>query len=501
MISACSKTETLQGRPCSHKGEQGLPCALLFLCKLTFHTQNGYCRPLFQLPYMQKTSIIVKRCASDQVCRGYWLRKKYQFSMQYERTTLQNGLRLLMAPMPGMRSASISFFFTVGSRYESNTNAGISHFLEHMLFKGSKKYPSARLISEAIEGVGGVFNGSTGKELTTYSARVPSEHLLEVMHALADMVRHPRFDPIEIEKERSVIIEELSSTHDDPQEWVSLLIDQAMWPGLPLGRDDAGFVETVAKIQRRQMLDYLAEYYRPNSLIISVAGKIDPAVITQKSKRLFGEWEPREHRKWTECRPPADTSPIVLIEKETEQVNLGIAYSSPDYYTLMLMNAILGDGMSSRLFQSIREEQGLAYDIGSYFNSYAETGNFVVSAGVDPSQVEPAIRAIMCELTRICTTSVPTDELDRIKAYVRGGMVLGLEGTSQVASWLGSQESLRDKILDVDEIIAHIESVTSQDIQRVAQICFAPQWRRLALIGPCEPAQAESIGKLLRSGD
>jgi predicted Zn-dependent peptidase len=411
-----------------------------------------------------------------------------------------------MAPMPGMRSASISFFFTVGSRYESNTNAGISHFIEHMLFKGSENYPSARLISEAIEGVGGVFNGSTGKELTNYSARVPGEHLPAVMDVLADMVRHSLFDPIEIEKERSVIIEELSSTHDDPQEWVGLLIDEAMWPRLPLGRDDAGYIETVSKIQRPQMIDYLDEYYRPNSLIISVAGNIDPAKITEISQRLFGEWEPREHTKWTKCIPPADTLPILLIEKETEQVNLclgtlGIAYSSPDYYTLMLINAILGDGMSSRLFQTIREEQGLAYDIGSYFNSYAETGNFVVSAGVDPSQVEPAIQAIVSELTRICATPVPADELDRIKAYMRGGMLLGLEGTSQVASWLGSQESLRGKILDIDEIIAHIDAVTTQDIQRVAQTCFAPQWRRLALIGPCEPTQAEYMGKLLRSGD
>jgi predicted Zn-dependent peptidase len=426
--------------------------------------------------------------------------------MQYERTTLQNGLRLLMAPMPGMRSASISFFFTVGSRYESNTNAGISHFIEHMLFKGSKKYPNARLISEAIEGVGGVFNASTGKELTHYSARVPGEHATAVLDVLADMVHHSLFDPVEIEKERSVIIEELSSTHDDPQEWVGLLIDEAMWPRLPLGRDDAGYIETVSNIQRQQMLDYLDEYYRPNSLIISVAGNIDWACIVEKCKRLFSRWEPREHATWTKCLPPTNTSPVLLIEKETEQVNLclgtlGIAYSSPDYYTLMLINAILGDGMSSRLFQTIREEQGLAYDIGSYFNSYAETGNFVVSAGVDPLQVEAAIRAIVHELSSLCTTPVPTDELDRIKAYIKGGLSLGLEGTSQVAYWLGSQESLRGKIFDVDEIIAHIENVTARDIQRLAQTCFAPQWRHLALIGPYEPMQAKFLGTLLNSGD
>ena len=425
--------------------------------------------------------------------------------MQYERTTLQNGLRLLMAPMPGMRSASISFFFNVGSRYESNANAGISHFIEHMLFKGSKKYPNARLISEAIEGVGGIFNASTGKELTHYSARVPGEHATAVLDVLADMVHHPLFDPVEIEKERSVILEELSSTHDDPQEWVGLLIDEAMWPRLPLGRDDAGYIETVANIKRQQMLDYLDEYYRPNSLIISVAGNINTSCIVEKCERLFSKWEPRQHASWTKCLPPTDTSQVVLIEKETEQVNLclgtlGIAYSSPDYYTFMLLNAILGDGMSSRLFQTIREEQGLAYDIGSYFNSYAETGNFVVSAGVDPSQVEPAIRAIVNELSRLCTTPVPTDELDRIKAYIKGGLFLGLEGTSQVASWLGSQESLRGKILNLDEIIAHIENVTAQDIQRLAQTCFAPQWRHLALIGPYEPTQEKSLRTLLNSG-
>jgi predicted Zn-dependent peptidase len=408
--------------------------------------------------------------------------------------------------MPGMRSASIAFFFTVGSRYESNAQAGISHFIEHMLFKGSQHYPTARLISEAIEGVGGVFNGSTGKELTNYVARVPGEHVVAVMHVLADMVRRPLFDPLEIEKERSVILEELSSTRDEPQEWVGLLIDEIMWPGLPLGRDDAGFEETVAKITRQQMLDYLDEFYRPNSLIISVAGNINEAEIIALTEQLFGDWQAGDHAPWMESLPPLDATPIALVKKETEQVNLclgtlGIAYSSPDYYPFILINAILGDGMSSRLFQNIREEKGLAYDIGSYFNSYYETGNFVVSAGIDPSQVEPSIKAIVSTLTELCEIPVPLDELERIKAYVRGNMVLGLEGTQQVASWLGSQECLRGHVIDVDEMVAHVDAVTPQDIQRIAQTCFAPQWRRLALIGPNDARRAGHFRKLLRGGD
>ncbi len=425
--------------------------------------------------------------------------------MQYKRTTLDNGLRLLTAPMPNMRSASIAFFFTVGSRYESRQVAGISHFIEHMLFKGTRQYPTARHISEAIEGVGGSFNGSTSKELTSYTARVPGEHLGEVMHVLADMICQPLFEPEELEKERNVIIEELRSTKDDPQEWVSLLIDETMWPDLELGRDDAGFEETVTRLQREQMLAYLDEYYRPNGLVVSIAGNINEEQVLDLVSTLFGDWLPGTQRPYATCLPPVDATPVAIINKATEQVNLclgtlGISYASPDYYAFMLTNAILGDGMSSRLFQNIREERGLAYDIGSYFNSYAETGNFVVSAGIDASQTEAATGAIIQELARLCETPVAFDELARIKAYIRGSMVLGMEGTHQVASWLGSQESLRSDILDIDRMIALVEAVTPRDIQRIAQTCFAPEWRRLAIIGPCKSKQAERLGKLLQGG-
>jgi predicted Zn-dependent peptidase len=422
--------------------------------------------------------------------------------MKYERTTLKNGVRLVTTYMPAMRSASIAFFFATGSRYEKHDVVGISHFIEHMLFKGSRSYPSAKLISEAIEGVGGNFNGCTGKELTSYTARVPGEYVSVVMNVLADMVRHPLFDPTEIEKERAVIIEELSATRDDPQEWVSLLIDEIMWPGLPLGRDDAGSIESVTQLQCQQMLDYLSTYYRPNSLVISIAGNIDQQQIIQLTDELFHDWEAGSVQSWTDSFPPRSVAPIRMIKKETEQTNLclatlGISYASADYYPFLLINSLLGDGMSSRLFQSIREEQGLAYDIGSYFNSYYETGNLVVSAGIDPSHTKEAISAIVSELARLCNELVPNDELERIKAYVCGGVLLGLEGTQQVASWLGSQECLYKRIRDVDEVIANINAVSAQDIQRVAQVCFAPEWRRLAIIGPEDTKQAKSLERLL----
>jgi predicted Zn-dependent peptidase len=236
--------------------------------------------------------------------------------------------------------------------------------------------------------------------------------------------------------------------------------------------------------------------------VISIAGNIDTQEIIRNVEQLFGDWQARDQPRWQESLPPVHAPRVRMIQKETEQTNiclatLGTSYASPDYFTLLVMNALLGDGMSSRLFQSIREEQGLAYDIGSYFNSYYETGNLTISAGVDPSHTEETITAIVTELTRLCDETVPGDELVRIKAYVKGGMVLGLEGTQQVASWLGSQESLRHQIRKIEEIIAHVEAVTEQDIQRVARACFAPEWRRLAIIGPDDPRRAEHFGKLL----
>src|SRR5579875_121852 len=254
--------------------------------------------------------------------------------MNYERFVLPGGLRLLTTQMPGMRSASVAFFFSVGSRYEPDAIAGASHYIEHMLFKGSRHYPTARLVSEAIEGVGGVFNGSTSKELTSYTARVPAEYLPVVMRVLADMVRYPLFDPVEVEKERGVIIEELSSTQDDPQEWVNLLADEVMWPDLPLGRDDAGTIETVSNLQRQQMLDYLHAHYRPNALVLSVAGDIDHQQVVQLVEKLFHDWEPGNVPGWHESFPPLHTPPVRIIEKKTEQTNiclatLGVAFDSP----------------------------------------------------------------------------------------------------------------------------------------------------------------------------
>jgi predicted Zn-dependent peptidase len=321
----------------------------------------------------------------------------------YEKTTLPNRVRVITAEMPHVRSVSTALFFGVGSRYESPQIAGVSHFIEHMLFKGSARYPTAQAISEAIEGLGGVFNGGTGKELTGYTAKVSSDHFVDALDVLIDMVRHPLLDPQELEKERRVIVEELNMYKDSPQEWVQVLIDETIWPNLPLGRDEAGTKETVESITRDQMRAYLAAHYLPNNLVVSIAGKIGHQQVVAEVEKRLSDWQPGEVPHWEPCLPPRQVPRVRLEHKRTEQANVclatpGVSHGNPARYALALLNGVLADGMSSRLFQEIRERQGLAYDVGSDIESYYETGALVIYAGVDPERADATIRAILAEL-------------------------------------------------------------------------------------------------------
>ncbi len=412
----------------------------------------------------------------------------------HEKTTLPNGVRVVSAEMPHVRSVSTALFFGVGSRYETLEEAGMSHFIEHMLFKGSERYPTAQHISEAIEGIGGVFNGGTGKELTGYTAKVSSDHFADALDVLIDMVTHPLFDPQELEKERRVIIEELNMYKDSPQEWVQVLIDETMWPNLPLGRDEAGTKESVERITRSQMRDYLAAHYLPNNLVVSVAGKITHQQVVDEVAQRLSEWQPRESPRWEPCYPPRDVARARLEYKRTEQANIclatpGVSHHDPARYALSLLNGVLADGMSSRLFQEIRERQGLAYDVNSEIESFYETGLLIIYAGVDPERTDATVRAILAELARLREEPVPEAELRRIKEYAKGRMVLRMEETHQVASSLGGEEILRNSITELDDALASVEAVTAEEMQQLSARLFQEPDLRLALIGPLKDAK------------
>lgn len=394
--------------------------------------------------------------------------------------------------MPHTRSVSIGFFIGVGSRYESDEQSGVSHFIEHMVFKGTAKRPTARDIAVAIEGIGGLFNASTGLEASTYWAKVAQPHLDIAIDVLVDMLRHAKFEPEEINRERRVIIEEINLTLDTPDSLVHLLINELVWPNHPLGRDIAGTKESLSTLDREDLLTYLKYHYQPNSTVVSVAGNVEREAVVGKIATFLGDWAMGEAASSYRPAENDQVEPRLRIHyKETEQAHLclsvpGIPRDHPDRFKLRLLNTVLGEGMSSRLFTEIREKRGLAYSIYSYISAVNDTGAVGVYAGVDPRRVEDAIRAILMEWDKLRQESVPADELAKAKEFIKGRLLLQMEDSFSVAAWVGHQEVLSPEVLTVDEVIEAIDAVAATDIQRVAQGLFLGEGLNLAVVGPFE---------------
>ena len=407
---------------------------------------------------------------------------------QYHRVVLPNGLRILVAPMPHTRSATVGLFFGTGSRYESYEQAGIAHFFEHMLFKGSAQYPSAQVIAETIEGVGGILNAGTDKELTVYWAKVASAHLPKSFGLLTDMVRAPLFDEEEVVKERRVVLEELNAIVDSPGDWAAVQLEALLWPDDPLGWETVGRRDTIMAFTRADLQDYLARSCGRRNLVVSVAGDVDVDwVVKQTAAELNQNGSPPP--QWSRANLANGQPLVALDERPTEQCYLllgghALNHADPDRFTLALANAILGEGMSSRLFLEVRERQGLAYDVHSGISQFYDTGAAVVSAGVDPARAPAAIAAILREVDRLRQEAVPAGELRKIKEFVKGRLWLGLEDSRSVAGWYAAQELLRGEILTADEVVERVEAVTAADILRVAQRVYGPGWLNLSVVGP-----------------
>jgi predicted Zn-dependent peptidase len=421
--------------------------------------------------------------------------------MDYRKTTLPNGLRLLTREMSHTRSASIMFFFNVGSRHENETEAGLSHFVEHMCFKGTARRPQAQDISATIEGVGGILNAGTNQESTLYWAKVAQPHFSLALDLLVDMLRHSKVDAKEVEKERSVILEEIHMTYDNPGDLVSLLIDQTLWPGHPLGRDIAGYENTVAGFTHEDLVSFASRHYTPDNCVISVAGNVSHAGVLDEVTRLLGDWQGESTGAYLPVTE-TQTAPRVKVHyKAVEQANLclalpGLRQDHPDRFIQGAMNTILGEGMSSRLFLEIREKHALAYDVHSFLNRFRDTGSTVVFAGVDPKRTGQTIQAILDEVERLRQVPVPESEITKAKEFTKGRMLLGLEDSRAVAGWLGGQELSSGRILSVDEVVASIEAVTAADIQRVARDLFTPEKLNLAIVGPFK--KETQFAKLLK---
>jgi predicted Zn-dependent peptidase len=409
----------------------------------------------------------------------------------FEKVTLDNGLRLVAETMPNARSVAISFFVGTGSRYETDEQAGISHFIEHVCFKGTEKRPTATDVTTVIEGVGGMLNAGTDKELTIYWCKVAIPHFLSALDVMADILLNSKFDPMEIEKERQVIIEEINMSLDSPAQRVSMLLDNIMWPDHPLGRDIAGSKESVAAISRKMMLEYLGGQYGPENAVLAIAGGLQHNEIIDAVSRVTKDW--LKKGKYVNYKP-YKTNPgrRVLIEKrDTEQTQLCLALPAlsivhPDRFKLDLLNVILGEGMSSRLFTEIRDKLGLAYSIQSYAEHFLDTGAMTVSAGVDNKNLKVAVRAILNELARL-KEPIPEAELNKAKELFKGRILLRMEDSRSVAGWMGSQEILTGDILTVDEVIKIIEAITTGDLHELAGELLVGDKLRLAAVGPVSP--------------
>jgi predicted Zn-dependent peptidase len=405
----------------------------------------------------------------------------------FERTVLANGLRVVSSTMPHTRSVSVGLYVAAGSRYEDDEIAGVSHFLEHMLFKGTKRRPNAQMISEEIEGVGGSMNAATDKELTVYWAKVGQQHFERCLDVLADALLESTMEPAEIEKERQVIIEELAMTEDSPGDLAALLMDDVLWPEQPLGRDVGGSQKSVAAISRDQILGFVDKHYTPENTVLAVAGNVSHQQVVDLATKLLGGWPRATAGAW--YRAIERPSPkVALKSKKSEQAHVciglqGFSSNHPDRYALDMLNTILGEGMSSRLFVEIREKLALAYDVHSYVAHFLDAGAMVVSAGVDPKKAEQTIVAILGELDK-ARAGVPESELRKAKELIKGRLQLRMEDTRAVASWLGTQELLRDEILTVDEVLNVIERVSIEDVNRVADQLLRRDRMSLAIVGP-----------------
>jgi predicted Zn-dependent peptidase len=404
----------------------------------------------------------------------------------FERTALPAGPRVISARIPGARSVSVAAYVLAGSRLESAEQTGVAHFMEHITFKGTAAYPTTRSISEAIEGVGGSFNAATDRESTVYWVRVPRREAARGVNVLGELIVRPTLDAGEIEGERSVIIEEIRSYLDDPSEYCQTLFQVALFGDGPLGREICGDEDGIRALPGDTIRDFWRATYRPANTVVAIAGDLDHDAAVELAATAFGAGNGRVPGFLPAPELPA--GPRVMVGKrDTTQAQLCIGVPAlrrdhPDSWTLSVLNAVLGDGMSSRLFLSVREARGLAYDVSSGLVDYADAGALEISAGVDPDKLPEAIEAILVELALLRDEPVGADELEKAKRYLAGGLELRMDETRHVASWIGGQEALHDRVLTVEEALEAIDRVDAGAVQALAGRLFLDDALRLAAV-------------------
>ena len=403
-----------------------------------------------------------------------------------QQTRLDNGLTILTEVMPHVRSVAVGVWVRKGSRDESEADSGISHFIEHLLFKGTKNR-TTRDIAQITDALGGHLDAFTSREFAGYYNKVTDDNLAVTFDLLADLVTNPLFDTTEMEKERGVIIEEIKMVEDQPDELVFELFSESFWPKHPLGRQIAGTIESVAGLDRDKVFNHFQHSYSPQNLVISAAGNLTHEQIVELSSKYFGDL--KNYNGAYGRTAPVTTAEILLRHKrglEQSHIVLGMPCPSlvdDDRFVANVLSTILGGGMSSRLFQTIREDKGLAYTVSAGINSYVDAGCLSIYAGTSPEQVSEVIDLSMVELRRMKDELVSEEELQRSKDLVKTSIVLGLESTRQRMSRLAQQEIFFGEVSDIDEIVKDIQEVTAEDVHRLANQLFQSDKMALTILG------------------
>ena len=419
----------------------------------------------------------------------------------YQIEKLANGLRVITQPMPDRHSAAIGVWVGVGGRYEPVQVKGATHFLEHVVFKGSDGY-DCEAIKENVEGVGGTLNAFTTEEQTCFYAKVPARHLHKAFDVLTDMVFFPKLRATDVTKEKTVILEEIKMYHDLPQYFVMELLDGLLWPGHALGGQLAGTLESVSRLTARDLRQFHRQYYLPGNVVISVGGEFDKDKLMRAVRRKIGKLEGRDDWSYAPVGDKQAEPRMNFFRKDIEQMHLALGMpgydeNHPDRYALGLLSIILGGNMSSRLFVQVREKKGLAYSIGSYHKTMHDTGVFMIRAGVDNVKIVEAVEVILRELRKIRTAGVTEGEFKRAKDYMIGQIQLGLEDTMEQMLWIGEALISRNKGRTVKDVVAALQKVKPQDLKRVAREILDDQRYNLALVGPITDEQEEILRKLL----
>jgi predicted Zn-dependent peptidase len=403
---------------------------------------------------------------------------------------LDNGLRILSADMPQVQSVTCMIMLAAGSRYETAETNGIAHFAEHMFFKGTERRPTARDIGMEVDSLGGEFNAFTSKEYTGYYVKCAADYRERALDVLVDMIRNSKFDPEEIEREKGVIVEEMNMYYDTPRDFISGVYDHLLYGDQPLGWDIIGKKETVRAATRDTFLGYTGRWYKPERMVVGVAGRLDPDHL-DTIEQLLGDLEAAP----TGAPPPtveaANGPQVAIHHKDSDQAHLCLGVRSypldhPDRWALQLLATVLGTGMSSRLFTEVRERRGLAYYVYAHNQSYTDAGSLFSQAGVDITRSEEAVETIVREFRKIAEVAVPAQELEKARALAKGRFVLRLENPQGMIVYGLSRQVLSDPVLEPQEVLAGLDAVTAEDVQRVARDLIDGKGLNLALIGPFE---------------